>query len=454
MMSHADSFKQYTALWHEHRAGRKSASDFIDGINRRGYEAAVKAAEAYRADPTGVEQASPHKLAAPDYGVNIFGVDTPADIDSALRCGVTTINSLPAVVANDSFLPTDELTANLPEGVTVCSLRSVPAHLQEAVAKALETTDLASALNAMLLSDGVLVHLAKGAHLERPLQLVNIAASTSPMLSARRIVILADEGSDMRLLLCDHTLSETVEQLSLEVIDVLVAPNASVELYDIEENTSVSRRWWRLNVHQGADSRFSAHTIYLHGGITRNEYNINVDGDHAETVLGGLAICAGAQIVDNQVTLRHSACHCTSRQLFKNALYDESRGGFGGKIIVEEGAAFTDAVQTNRNLLIGETARMTAAPQLEIYCDEVKCGHGATTGQLDDRAMFYMQSRGIPATEARNMLTQAFMADVIDNISYEVLRQRLHVLVEKRLSGAAASCDACASACRSIKNQD
>ncbi len=453
-MSKTDSFKQYTDLWEQHRASLPPTSSFLDSINRRGYDATLKSAAEYRPDPMGVEPASPHALAAPDYGVNIFGVDTPADINAALRCGVTTINSLPAVVANDTFHPSEELLRSLPEGVTVCSLKNIPEHLRGAVEKALTTSDLTSALNAMLLSDGILVHLAPGTRLERPLQIVNIASASGPMLSARRIVILADEGSDMRLLLCDHSLSETIEQLSLEVVDVIVAKDASVEIYDIEEDTQASRRWWRLNVHQQEKSRFSAHTIYLHGGVTRNEYNISVEGDYAETVLGGLAICAGAQTVDNQVVLRHSAYHCTSRQLFKNALYDQSRGGFGGKIIVEEGALFTDAVQTNRNLLIGENARMTAAPQLEIYCDEVKCGHGATTGQLDDRAMFYMQSRGIPAAEARNMLTQAFMADVIDNISYEVLRQRLHVLVEKRLSGAAASCDACTTACKSIRNQE
>ncbi len=449
-MKPRETFTQYTTLWQEHAAARK-VSSFIGEINRRGYESTLAAAAAYRPDPMGVAAAAPHALLAPDYGVNIFGVATPADVSAALRCGMTTINSLPAIFANDTFLPSDELESNLPAGVTVCPLTEVPAHLEEAVRKALSTDSPAAALNAMLLTGGVLVHIAEGAELERPLQLVNIASAATPMLSARRMIVIAEKSAKGKLLLCDHSMPDTPEHLNLEVIDVHVAESADIELYDIEEGTAAARRWWHLNVHQDSHSRFSAATIFLHGGVTRNEYNIDVDGDYAETSLCGLAICAETQTVDNQVTLRHHGKHCSSRQLFKNALYDASRGGFGGKIIVEEGAVFTDAVQTNRNLLIGSDARMTAAPQLEIYCDEVKCGHGATTGQLDERALFYMQSRGIPAAEARNMLTQAFMADVIDNISYEVLRQRLHVLVEKRLSGAAASCDACTAGCHTLK---
>lgn len=450
MSTHSQAFRQYTDLWHSLGEQRK-ATGLMARINQAGYDSTLAAAEAYRRDPMGVDGVHPDQLAAPDYGVNIFGVTTPVDIAQALKCGVTTINSLPAIVANDTFVPTEPLLHDLPAGVTVCSLNNVPEHLRERVFEALSHTDAASALNAMLLTDGVLIHLAKGVRLERPIQIVNISQCTAPILSARRILVLADEDSYGRLLLCDHSLTDTVEHLNLEIVDVDLARGAEFELYDIEEGSETARRWWRLNARQQSDSRLTANTFFLHGGHTRNEYSIEAAGDHTDTRLGGLAVCAPDRIVDNEVLLRHNGTHGTSRQLFKNALYGNARGGFGGKIIVEEGAVFTDAVQTNRNLLIGDQASMTAAPQLEIYCDEVKCGHGATTGQLDERALFYMQSRGIPADDARNMLTQAFMSDVVDCIGYEVLRQRLHILVEKRLSGAATSCDACTSVCHSPK---
>ena len=143
------------------------------------------------------------------------------------------------------------------------------------------------------------------------------------------------------------------------------------------------------------------------------------------------------------VELTHSVPDCTSTQNFKFSLSGKSKGAFGGKIVVKEGAVRTNAAQTNRNLIASDDARMTTAPQLEIYCDDVKCSHGATTGQLDPLALFYMRSRGIPEAEARLMLTQAFMADVIEGVRLPALKDRLRQLVEMRFSGTQGSCSAC-----------
>ncbi len=174
-----------------------------------------------------------------------------------------------------------------------------------------------------------------------------------------------------------------------------------------------------------------------------------MEGDYARTELSGLSICTVDRIVDNDAPLTHAGSHCTSRQLFKNALFENSKGGFAGKIVVKHGAMFTDAEQTNRNIVDGESARMITAPQLEIYCDEVKCSHGATTGQLDTSGQCSICRRAVFQPTKRRMLTQAFMVDVIGSITFEVLRQRLHLLVEKRLSGTAAGCDTCVTACHS-----
>lgn len=258
----------------------------------------------------------------------------------------------------------------------------------------------------------------------------------------------------MRVLLCDHTQSPNIAHLASQRVQITVGENAKVEVYDIEESSAATNRVCSTHASVGKNGILVINGTFLSGGRTHNEFDINLSGEYADASLSGLSICNAEQVVDNQVTLRHSAQHGTSRQLFKNALFDTSRGGFGGKIIVENGARFTDAAQTNRNLLVSTDARMQTAPQLEIYCDEVKCSHGATTGELDERALFYMQTRGIPREEARKMLTQAFMADVIDNISFEVLRQRIHILVEKRLSGAEGSCDTCATACHVDKQSE
>lgn len=437
---------------------RHAASALVEALNREGEEALRAGLKGYRRDPMGVAGVYADEFFAPDYGVNLNRVALPVDVAASFRCGVPSLGSLLAVVANDAFHPTETLLRNLPEGVTVCSLNRVPEHLQAAARRAMANGNakggLNAAVNAMLLADGVFIHVAAGVKVEKVVQIVNISNTAMPLLSPRRVVIVAEEDAEIKVLLCDHSQTADTPHLNSQLVDVDVAQGAHVELYDIEESTAATRRYWQLACRQYANSYFSANTTCLHGGRTRNEYRIDVLGDNAETSLSGLAICAGEQIADNEVVLTHTAKHCTSRQLFKNALFDNSRGGFGGKIIVAEGALFTDAVQTNRNLLAGDDARMSTAPQLEIYCDEVKCSHGATTGQLDDRAVFYMQARGIPFDEARRLLTQAFMVDVIDNISFEVLRQRIHVLVEKRLTGASGSCDTCATACGADKNNE
>lgn len=163
--------------------------------------------------------------------------------------------------------------------------------------------------------------------------------------------------------------------------------------------------------------------------------------------MAGMVICGDSQHTDNDTLVLHHAPHCRSNQTFKYILGDNATGAFRGLIRVDHGAAFTEAYQTNRNLVTSADAIMHTEPQLEIYCDEVKCGHGATTGQLDERALFYMRSRGIPEREARKMLMQAFMADVIDTITLPSLHERLRLLVERRLTGDRRGCGDCSASC-------
>ena len=445
------AFRQYADLYREVEAVRP-ATPFMRRINQAGAEAFGAAAEAFRRDPMGIPETGADRLLAPDYGVNVMRVDLPVDAAAAFHCGVPSLNSFLAVISNDAFHPTPQLLRNMPEGLTVCSLRDVPEHLQDTVFGLIKSrlTGIAACVNAMMLSDGVLVYADRGVKVEKAIQIVNISNPATPMLAPRCVVVIAREDAEVKVLLCDHSQTKDVEHLSLESVIVSADENAKVELYDIEEGSATSRRLWKLYARQTDRSELTVNTSCLNGGVTRNDYQIDVAGDYTSTRLSGLAICTDTQIADNHVVLTHSGKHGSSRQVFKNALFDSSRGGFSGRIIVDEGAVFTDADQSNRNLLLGDDARMTGAPQLEIYCDEVKCSHGATTGQLDERAIFYMQSRGIPRDEARRMLTQTFMGDVVDTISFEVLRQRIHVLVEKRLSGAETDCNTCATA---SKNQ-
>lgn len=396
---------------------------------------------------------SPTETFAPDYGVNLGRINMGADTARAFHCGVPMLASHLVVVANDVVH-----AANTSEsGLTVCSLRNVPADKVGRVCALIEQNTLAaadSAVNALLMHDGVYIHAAAGAKIEKPVQIVNIFNSPVAMLTPRCVIVDAEARSEIKVLVCEHSQSPENVHLAVENVIIEAAEDARVDFYDIEESSENSRRDMIVNVRQQHRSSFNGAGIFLNGGTSLNRYTIDALGNETETTLCGLAICTGTQTVATDVVLNHKGIHGRSRQLFKNALFENSRGSFGGRVVVAHGAAGTDAAQTNRNILGSKTARMEAAPQLEIYCDEVKCSHGATTGSLDERALFYMQSRGIPQEEARRMLTQAFMADVIDNISCEVLRQRLHILVEKRLSGAPASCESCAASCRATSSNN
>jgi Fe-S cluster assembly protein SufD len=187
-------------------------------------------------------------------------------------------------------------------------------------------------------------------------------------------------------------------------------------------------------------------------GTTRNGYDIDIVGDGCETLLAGMAIGTDRQHVDNCSNINHRASHCHSSQLFKYVLDDESTGAFEGSILVAPNATYTEAYQSNRNLLASTSAKMHTKPQLVIYNDEVKCSHGATTGQLDAAALFYMRSRGISEKEARLMLMQAFMVDVIDTVRMEGLRDRLRHLVEKRFYGQQMLCGECSVSCHEQKS--
>ena len=199
-----------------------------------------------------------------------------------------------------------------------------------------------------------------------------------------------------------------------------------------------------MYVDQQADSNVLLNGITLHNGTTRNTTEVTLSGRGAELNLCGMAIADKNEQVDNHTFIDHKVADCTSNELFKYVLDDQAVGAFAGKILVREGAQHTSAQQTNRNICATREARMYTQPQLEIYADDVKCSHGATVGQLDDAALFYMRQRGISLKEARLLLMFAFVNEVIDNIRMDALKDRLHLLVEKRFRGELNKCQGCA----------
>ena len=237
---------------------------------------------------------------------------------------------------------------------------------------------------------------------------------------------------------------DNVNFLSTQVIEAHIGENAVFDLYELEETHTSSVRFSNLYVNQEANSNVLLNGMTLHNGTTRNTTEVTLSGRGAEINLCGMAIADKNEQVDNHTFIDHKVSDCTSNELFKYVLDDQAIGAFAGKVLVRPGAQHTDSQQTNRNLCATRDAHMYTQPQLEIYADDVKCSHGATVGQLDENALFYVQQRGISLHEARLLLMFAFVNEVIDPIRLEALKDRLHLLVEKRFRGELNKCRGCA----------
>ena len=384
---------------------------------------------------------------APDYGMNLKRVKIPVNPQDVFHCDVPNLSTSLYFVVNDSFYHQALPKAHLPEGVYAGSLKDFSDERPEVAARyygklATSSKNGIVALNTMFAQDGFVVYVPQGVVVERPIQLVNIFRSDVDLMASRRVLVIMEPRSEAKLLVCDHSI-DTVRFLANQVIEVFVGEGASFDYYDLEESSDTTTRFSSLFVKQEAGSNVVINGITLTNGLTRNDYQVELLGERAETTLCGMSILDKEQHVDTYTHITHAVPRCKSNELFKNVLNDQAVGAFSGRILVREGADKTEAYQSNRNLCATREARMYSKPQLEIYADDVKCSHGMTTGQLDEEAIFYMRSRGISLDEARMLLSVAFTSDVIDHVRVEALRDRLHRLVEKRFRGELAKCAGC-----------
>ena len=409
------------------------------------------------------------KLFAPDYGVNLNRLQIPADPYEAFRCDVPNLSTSLYFMVNDSFyrgLRSEErggripnTTPKLPEGVIVGSMQELfslhtphSSLLEKYYARLAKTSnDAVTALNTMLAQDGMLIYVPKNVKVDRAIQVINILKALSPLTSHlspqnimvnRRVLIILEEGAELKMLFCDHTADDR-NFLATQVIEAYVGENASLDLYCLEETHYKNVRVSNVYIDQQANSRVNHNVITLHNGITRNKLDLTFSGEGAECQCFGCVIADKQQHVDNNTLITHHVPHCTSNELYKYVLDDQAVGAFAGRVLVEHGAQKTSSQMTNQNLTATKEARMYTQPMLEIYADDVKCAHGSTVGQLNDAALFYMRQRGISLDEAKLLLQNAFINEVIDHMQLEPLRDRLHYLVEKRFRGELNKCAGC-----------
>ena len=384
---------------------------------------------------------------APDYGLNVRRVEFPVNPYEAFRCNVPNMSTLLYFVENDSFYNKLLPHTPLPPGAFVGSMADFEAaHPQEAQkhygSAALSSKDAITALNTMMAQDCLVVYIPDGVKAERTIQFVNILRSDVDLMANRRVLVIAGEESRVSLLFCDHNADDR-NFLTTEVTEVIAGKNSEVELYSLEQTLLRNRRFANCYIRQNEGSHVTVNSMTLHGGLTRNQTNVTLEGNGAETCLYGFALANGQQHVDNYALIDHTVGGCRSNVLYKYVVDGNSTGAFAGKVLVREGAEKTESQETNANLCVSPDARMYSQPMLEIYADDVTCNHGSTVGQLDDTAMFYMEQRGIPEHETRLLLEYAFVDEVLAHIALVPLKDRIARLVEKRFRGEITACTNC-----------
>lgn len=439
--------QQYIDLFEQYRGEIDSNS--VDAMNRHRNAAFV--AFSNIGFPTSKQEDYKHSNIArvfdADLGLNLRNIPIPVNPYDAFKCDVPNLSSHVYFLINDRYYSTVKNEEQLPEGAFVGSLQEFaqkhPTVFDKYYAQIADYSDNGVvAYNTMFAQDGFVVYVPKNVQLEKPLQLINILRGGVDLNVNRRILIIAEENAQAKLLVCDHTVDD-VHFVVTQVTEIFADKSAQVDYYELEENSVKVSRLASLFSEQMENSNVVTSGITLHNGYTRNNYRFRLLGEHAEAHVGGLAICDKEQHVDNYAFLDHAVPNCLSNELFKTVLDDRATGVFCGKILVEKDAQKTLAYQTNRNLCISPNSQMYSKPQLEIYADDVKCSHGLTTGHLNEGALFYLRARGIDKEEARLLLMVAFTRDVVDLVRIESLQERLMHLINKRFRGELLRCGNC-----------
>jgi Fe-S cluster assembly protein SufD len=342
------------------------------------------------------------------------------------------------VLVNGHFRPGLSDLNKLPAGLTVCSLADaferhrhvLSAHLAR---HARYQDDALTALNTALLADGAFVHVSKGVVLEQPIEIVLVSASGAEAVMAHpRNVLLLEENSQATVIETYTSVNGSVA-FTNAVTEVSVGQNAVLDHYKIERENTGAFHVGSMAITQGRSSNVTSHTITFGGGLVRNNIHAVLDGEGSDCTLNGLTMLAGQQHADVALRVEHAKPRCTSWEYFKGIYDDRSRGVFSGRIYVHKDAQKTDAKQTNMSLLLSDEALADSKPQLEIFADDVKCTHGATIGQVDDNAIFYLRSRGLSQEAARSLLVYAFAGETIGSVRCLSLRRRLQQDVLSRL---------------------
>jgi Fe-S cluster assembly protein SufD len=288
-------------------------------------------------------------------------------------------------------------------------------------------------LNTAFALEGAYIHIPKSKVVEKPIEIINFSTGTEAALLVQpRNLIIIGENAYVQIIERHQSINDN-PVLTNSVTEIFAKKRAIVDYYKIQNDNLEASLIDNTYIAQKDQSNVSVHTFSFGGNLTRNNLNFFHQGEHIDSTLKGITIIEGKQHVDHYTLVQHATPNCESHQNYKGIFGDRSTGVFNGKIFVEKEAQKTDAFQQNNNILLSDKATINAKPQLEIFADDVKCSHGCTIGQLDERAMFYMQSRGIPKKEAKALLMYAFSNEVIESIKIPELKQRITKIIAMKL---------------------
>jgi Fe-S cluster assembly protein SufD len=347
------------------------------------------------------------------------------------------------VFVNGHFAPELSEAGNLPNGLELCALKRAfdcglepcaPGGIEQHLGRYADARrDVFVALNTALWEDGAYLRIRRGAAIEHPVHLLYVSVGGGEQIMTHpRTLIVAEEQSQASVVEDYISIGEEAA-FSNAVTELVAGDGAVVSHFLIERENLASFNVSTLRIEQGRAANVASHSILLGGGLVRNNVHPVLAGEGTECLINGLFVGAGHQHLDNYMMVEHARPQGASRQFYNGILAGHARGVFHGRIVVHKDAQKTDAKQTNRNLLLADTARIDTKPQLEIHADDVKCTHGATIGQIEEEQLFYLRSRGFPEIEARNLLLYAFAAECLDRMHEPAARAFAEELIQKRL---------------------
>jgi len=324
------------------------------------------------------------------------------------------------------------------EGIDVCLMSSAlskPKYrpiIENYFNKAVDKSSL-SALNTAFSQEGAYVHIPKNKMVEKPIQILHFATGNeSALMLQPRNLIVVEENSHVQIIERHQSLTEH-SVLTNSVTEVFAEKRAIIDYYKIQNDRQTASLIDNTFIKQKDNSNTSVHTFSFGGKLTRNNLNYYQEGERIDSILKGVTIIGDKQHVDHNTLVHHVEPNCESHQDYKGIFGDRSTGVFNGRVIVNKEAQKTNAFQANNNILLNDKASINTKPQLEIFADDVKCSHGCTIGQLDETAMFYMRSRGIPEKEARALLMFAFSNNVLDSVKIPEIKQRITKIIANKL---------------------